>query len=517
MDRFDEIWKNRFNDSKLPAEEWNSPDDDMAWDEIAAGIAPKKDKRKYLFLWWGLSAVAIMIAFALLLVKDNASSTEPKQEKPTEQMQLSMVGNTTARRIDSNTNTTIIKETFKNKAINQAVEDAFPKQITQLQSNRERVKELAPTKSSLATILPQTTKKIRTKNMPSFNDKKESMNNKVRATIKKTTSSSSLANVNATDLVKSQEVLATTNRELTSMKLDRISSLALTTVSYEEEVPPTLKEAFNFPELLVTSNKSNPFQLAFSAGMIYWKHRISDQYTSDLAAFDFNYTDNYAWQANVQLSYALNSYLSAFTGIQYEQVRSASGHNSNLKYDVLNEQDASNAYTQNLATPYGLSEANFRLNRQRAVNGDEIDLLVDFESRHLIHNWSMPIGLQVFPLGENSKWKPYTSVAFGVNYLAKITNTIHQIGSSHDAIQYENSGSESFAQPDIQNWHFDLRLGLGLSYEIFPSLSVGMNYDWSRGLNPIYQLENASSEQQNYETRIDRHHLSLRIIKTLGN
>ena len=90
------------------------------------------------------------------------------------------------------------------------------------------------------------------------------------------------------------------------------------------------------------------------------------------------------------------------------------------------------------------------------------------------------------------------------------SNKIQSIETHHDAIQYDDSGSSTFVSPNLEKWHFDYRLGLGLKYELQRNLHLQINYDCIRGLNPIYKFEN-------YETRIDRHQISLGVTKSFTN
>jgi opacity protein-like surface antigen len=112
----------------------------------------------------------------------------------------------------------------------------------------------------------------------------------------------------------------------------------------------------------------------------------------------------------------------------------------------------------------------------------------------------------VYPIGRKQLFTPAVTLGFGFNYLSSIANSVNYIETNHDAIQYDAEGSV-FAQPSINNWHYDIRLGLGFQYRLNTYLQVQLSYDWTRGLNPIFQ-------QEAYETRIDRHHLSVGLIKS---
>jgi opacity protein-like surface antigen len=259
------------------------------------------------------------------------------------------------------------------------------------------------------------------------------------------------------------------------------------------------------------SRKVNRFFLGVEAGATLWNHKISKDYTSDLALFDFNYQNSWGWQTSVSLGYNLNQYIGVIANFQYDQIETTSGHNSNLKYSIQEEQGINNplnGYALNLATPYGLSGATFNFNRSQTLATDEVNLVVDFSSRHSIKNFSLPIGTVIYPFGRSKRIIPTLSVGFGLNYLAQITNKIQSIETHHDHIKYDDSGSATFVSPVLEKWHFDYRLGLGLKYKLRKGLHLQIKYDWVKGVSPIFK-------QNIYETRISRHQVSLGLTKSI--
>ena len=251
----------------------------------------------------------------------------------------------------------------------------------------------------------------------------------------------------------------------------------------------------------------------FSTGALLWKHRVSDNYEDLLRPFDFNYQTGLGWQAILDMKIAFNEFFEGVIGFQYEQINTTSGHNSEITYDLDNEADALNplnGYALSLATPYGLSGSTFNLIRNRDIGVNSADLLVDFHSTHVIKNISIPVGLNIFPFGKKNLWVSSVHIGFGTNYLASISNNIQSIDTHHDAIQYDDSGSSTFVSPELEQWHFDYRLGLGATYQFNSKSSLRINYDWSRGINPIYKFDD-------YETRIDRHHISIGLTTRLSS
>ena len=89
------------------------------------------------------------------------------------------------------------------------------------------------------------------------------------------------------------------------------------------------------PEFETTQKRKYTFGVG--TGTTFWQHRISNDYTTDLSPFDFNYKDAWGWQTRLSFNLELNKYFDAFAGVQFEQVTTTSGHNSNLTYSTQEE------------------------------------------------------------------------------------------------------------------------------------------------------------------------------------
>lgn len=467
MDRFDDIWKNRFNDDGTSTNDWNTPDDDLVWGEIVKAIPRKKKRPKWFWLWWCLGILLIGLCTLIIFQKIRAKDQLVNRSTDTSESVVSPVRG-----------------------------EAHSKNSVQapFQTNTDRSDTSPDIKSN-----------SRPSSIQSIIKKKEES----RENIKRPQVIPSGQLTNERKLLVVEDTLSTSQKKTKEIEniqiigpIEAVPTLKPDLLVKTEILPPYIP--LGFPE---TGTREGNVSIFGHIGLVYWQHRISEQYRTDLGPFDFNYSNDFGWQASVGVHIPINEYLTTFGGLQYDQVKSSSGHNSPLKYNVLNEQDASNSYTQNLATPYGAAKANFDLNRKADVSTDEIDLLVDFHSEHLIQNWSVPVGLIVHPLGKERKVNLFASIGFGINYLSGLSNTIDAIDTNHDAIQFGDSGPIEIDETKINKWHYDTRLGMGFTYPIFPSVDFQINYNWTRGLSSIFQ-------QENYNTKIDRHQLSVGIIKS---
>jgi opacity protein-like surface antigen len=480
MDRFDDIWKNRFNEEDFSESDWNTPDESV-WEEILPHVAPEKDKRYLWMAWLGIGIISILMILVLALNKDSLTSVsktasfEALISEPTE---------STNPAIEIQNNAIPNRESSKKKST-QIVNEALA-----INASPEKPNNI----NSSITYLKSETKTVFNSNISTdvISTEIEPVRNG-RLTL---SNSIKLENVILKDGMK-DKIFEENLISLPSLRMP----LLVDNSAYPIQVSPEFE-----------SEQKRAFSLGLRSGATFWQHRISNDYTSDLSPFEFNYQDSWGWQTSLSLYYELNNYFDVFANFQYEQIKTTSGHNSDLTYSISEEEnpaDPLNGYALNLATPYGLSGATFNFNRGQTLASDEVNLLVDFNSEHLIRNLSLPIGVAIYPFGKKRKFIPSATLGFGVNYLAQISNKIQSIETHHDAIQYDDSGSSTFVSPDLEKWHFDYRLGIGLKYELQRNLYVQINYDWTRGLNPIYKFEN-------YETRIDRHQISLGLAKSLS-
>ena len=66
MDRFDDIWKNRFNEEEFSEGDWNTPDEKV-WEGIVPHVDAKDDRRPFWMILLGIGIVAILLLSILFL------------------------------------------------------------------------------------------------------------------------------------------------------------------------------------------------------------------------------------------------------------------------------------------------------------------------------------------------------------------------------------------------------------------------------------------------------------------
>ena len=477
MDRFDDIWKNRFNEENLEDSDWNTPDDKV-WEGIIPHVVPAKDSRPFWLIWIFLMIISVLLILILIANKKN---------------QISSVS------IDSYSSLVLDSKEFNSRTVDFKVISTPPKKGINQNNLVYTPREKLPINVSPSDpfILNTISTYLKSKTKTFFSNKYLTDETSMDINYTKPEKSISLVPLPTENFILNDK----NENKFTEEYPELISSLDL--FLFLE------KSALILPDS--KSRKVNRFFLGVEAGATLWNHKISKDYTSDLALFDFNYQNSWGWQTSVSLGYNLNQYIGVIANFQYDQIETTSGHNSNLKYSIQEEQGINNplnGYALNLATPYGLSGATFNFNRSQTLATDEVNLVVDFSSRHSIKNFSLPIGTVIYPFGRSKSIIPTLSVGFGLNYLAQITNKIQSIETHHDHIKYDDSGSATFVSPVLEKWHFDYRLGLGLKYKLRKGLHLQIKYDWVKGVSPIFK-------QNIYETRISRHQVSLGLTKSI--
>ena len=478
MDKFDEIWKNRFNDSNLPQDDWNMPDDDRIWQAITPHIQVQSAWKKYLGLWLGLSML-IFGLFALYNWPEYAASNPEN---------LALEKGTS--------NSIILEDQVSPASINNDSTKLVVKEIRGTQQFSEA--------NSVTTHKASLKRKYVGKTSPKHRKELSIGSNK-------------LFNRNLHS-PESWELEAALSASVIRTAFSKPGILKAWNSASKLPKVPLLEAAIlqsNSTETITIASEASEAKKAKSSiaiglnvGVVSWEPKINESYLSELGPAEFYYNSDFGWLANLSVRIPLSEHWNIQTGIQFEQIQSFSGHNSSLNYNTAIEENETNAYFQSLATPYGLAAANFQFNRIQELNTTAVDLLVDIDSRHLIRNWSIPLSIS-YELPTNMKTlQPTFYLGMGVNYLSNISNNIEAVNTHHDSILFDDSGPTDYAETDINRWHYDARVGIGLEYTITPTVHLNFNYNWLKGLSPVYQ-------KNTHETIINRHQLSFGLIKQL--
>ena len=473
MDRFDDIWKNRFNEGENLPEDFGTPDDSV-WKEIEQSIEAKPKRKGWL--WWLVGMGIFIILFAFLSSKAfNKPDIHFSDQSPSQPQLISALNEDFGKKNkERKINTEVVlpsEKTNRTVSINSKTKKERPSQKAdnQFVINEVLVKEFVQTPNISANemALSENVDEV-------FDDEKLTEN---------LTSQSDLPQI---------PTLAILQNELSFLEFR--SSIDLPNFSVAKVIEP-----------IQTNSK---FSVAPVVGGVFWRHRISEQYTSDLSDFEFNYSDEVGWTSGLKLGMSVGQYFEISTGLQFSQIEVASGHNSEIGYDpnLENGNNSNNYDDLVLATPYGLTPASFVLNRNSDVGSDEVPLKVDFFSGHTITNFSAPIEIKFSPYGKKRTWQPYVGIGAGFNYISRIQNQIKNIDTHHSAITFDQS-TQSFSNSEIKKTFYDLRGSAGLGYHFSNKNQLNFNYSYARGLNAVFEL-------QQYSTAIDQHYFTIELKRS---
>lgn len=481
MDRFDEIWKNRFNENDLPVEGWNDPDAQV-WEGIDASL--EKDNRRLGGIWFWVGAGAILLILMSILWLSN-SFFQPNQIsenidiQTNTQLALSNTKEDNAQPLSLDQTPVAFNSTKKSPDLKTP---ALISKTTIAKPSQNPILEAFSSATNVENQLSERSTQYNDSHRPFLGDKAQK--------------GSFLAS-------EIKEVVAITSfhESEKKVKLDLLTQLPILQNPLSSSEAPQL-QLTDIQPVTKPIGSSKRFVIEATAGAIYWFHRTSDNYTDDLSAYEFYGSNEIGWQAGINLGWDINNYLELSAGAQFEKVEVLSGHNGDLTYSPTAETNGQqNTYNLSLATPYGFSAAQFVLNRSTDVGNDDVNLKVDFHSAHAIENVRMPVDLKIHPFGKSRTFAPFVQVGGGFNYLTKVSNQISEIETHHSAIQFNDSGL-AFAKPDINKSFFDVSLGGGVSYQINATTGFNLTYQFARGLRPVFEM-------QDYETAIDRQRLTV--------
>ena len=512
MDRFDEIWRNRFQQDEIEPAPWNTPGNNV-WNVIQSAVLSERNrKRRPLFFFLLFAGLALASTFAYLSLQSDPPADpawsdqmpllldEGQKEATDQSLSAEILPEKNATAKATSAETADIQGTSQNfyeAEITSHPEEANPVQSednrrelmssprTTFKSELHRVPELVGSLNefhSISTLLLDGTglKNLRESNHFGADKNKGSL-----------ISVDAFASHSATSLLQPLDLGFVSNRDFLSIP----ESKAL-----KEIAQPTLPDA-----------QENSLRGGLRTGAAIWSTSVNSAYREDLAGFDFDFSRrDIGWFVGLELIYSIHPKFDVSAGLFFESISGSSSHNTPLEYGIPTEdqENQSHNYTVLLATPFGFAEADFQLIRKSEVDGETIELLADFESEHKVENFSFPMTLSYFPLGRNNKLTPVLSAGVGINRLSVVQNSLKRVDPGHAAFDFKSIKSSTNLTNELAQTHFDLRLGLGLRAELDKHWSAEISYSYIHGMSRIF-------ESPPYHNKINRSWLSLGIQRKL--
>jgi len=504
MDRFDEIWRNRFQQEEIEPSLWNTPGENV-WKAVEKGVLMEKRRRRKPFFFLLLGALALgagllymglqngEIAEKTGLEAENGVTTSLQSEAFEAESSFELTPEETEGTLDDKAFETGELMTPKTSDAgepstpNGEMEGAIPTSESTTTTAEEVASEID---GQPAAISEEQTAGLR--DQPPLYRENTSMQSIGESLISADggfLSKNIVAGI--TPGISTPEKLLP--RELRPFSLSEIDNL-------QESIHQRI-----LSEREIQTEDLKSFGAGLRTGLAVWSTSVNSTYREDLAAFDFDFSKrDLGWFAGLELSYKLNSKLDFSAGFIYERATGSSRHNSSLKYGVSTEDQESHShdYSELVATPFGFASADFSLIRNSEVEGDEIELLADFESEHTIENYSFPLTLRYFPLERTGNFSPFITAGVGINRLSVVQNTLKKVDPGHTAFDFKPLESNTNLTTELQQTHIDARLSLGLNAKLGGNWSANLSIEYIRGMSKIF-------ESGPYYSRINRGWISI--------
>lgn len=525
---------------ETPALDWCSPSDQV-WTAVSKEVFPPKDRRVFAWWWVGLGLVLIgaimfiyFVAAGSVLTSDIQSSANANKQQILSSSASSLEKNNIAH--ETTSNGTILElgdSQIEVGSKDQAGEEDETLNDETLAASTSN----APTNLATARTLSQ--KMV----SPSYEDnargnllKSESTSNANANTksvlpaenelpIGRTETSEAINKEKfaGTLLGSVQPIAGNDQKDMSSIeafskrastglenalvessgdKIVALSKLGAGILNAENEV-----ELKPFVEKPIELLNSSAYSWRISSGAFEWNHNISDAFTNDLSAFDFNYLDSYGVFIRLDLQRSVSPLFAFAIGVELDRVKIESGHNSLLDYLLDDEVGGlkENDYKLDLATPYGLMPASFKFFRDDALASDA-NLLVDFNNEHLIYNLRSPITFTLTPFRRMKKWQLGLDAGLGFNYIAQLSNRAQSIVTNHSQIHLQDS-SVTLSDQNIKRFHLDVFGAAFVERRFNDRWALRMYYEHNWGQSKLFELGA-------YHTKIDRRYFGIGLSKT---
>ncbi|TVR87782.1 MAG: hypothetical protein EA411_06520 [Saprospirales bacterium] len=504
MDRFDEIWRNRFQQDEIEPAPWNTPGENV-WKAIEKGVLLEKRRKRKPFIFLLLGALALGATLLYMGLQNGEiaeltglgseigvkTSLQSEQSEAESSYEISPAESksTSADKADGTVELMTPQTSVAGVpgTSNVELESTFPASeslTTTAEEVASGIDDKPPVLSEQQPVHLRDQSPLYREGT-GFESFEESFFSGDGGFLSK-----NIAEVSTTGISATEKLLP---RELSLFSLSDIDNLQENIHLRFSDNTETLADDLKF------------FGSGLRSGLAVWATSVNSTYREDLVAFDFDYSRrDMGWFAGLEIFYSLNSKLDFSAGFVYERATGSSHHNSSLKYGVSSEdpQSHSHNYSELVATPFGFASAEFSLIRNSEVEGDEIDLLADFESEHTIENYSFPLTLRYFPLERGGNFTPFITAGVGINRLSVVQNTLKKVDPGHEAFDFKPLESNTNLTTELQQTHIDARLSLGLNANIGENWSANLSIEYIRGMSKIF-------ESGPYYSRINRGWVSI--------
>lgn len=497
MDKFDDIWKNNFHSEQQP-HYWNTPDPSV-WESVRTKLTHQKVKYRILF-WW-IWAINVSFLVGLSILSMPAFVNEVEQLTALDNLQqIKEYHQAMDRSLVDSSN--VEPTPYLNIGKFQNSGYIFSERISPSNlDHKATVGFHSPLQDSISNV---NTSVIPPKNgneshfSNTFDDVHDlSYLQDWRNSTKDTTDDLLLNNP-----IKFDESVFD-RKNLISPRLDKPLPKVL---SKSPEIPVFSSHRYygldqysmlGHHRALVPENTDIPksirampilWKFEFSAGLFGLAHHISHNMRQDLEPFDFNYKSKTGKNIFVGISRYLGDFWDMSFGIDLSWIRTLSGHNGILTYrlEEESEDNHSNEYNIQLATPYGLAPGKFVIGRSSDISEDVLTMPVDFFSQHRLVNLRLNQSVSYFPVGRSMRWAPFIQLSLGVNRLLMVTSELYQIECSNSQFYFADPIAPVDLTNNIRSVYLTGGIGSGFIYRMERG-SLIINMYLNKTVSPLYQ------------------------------
>jgi len=166
------------------------------------------------------------------------------------------------------------------------------------------------------------------------------------------------------------------------------------------------------------------------SGFNSWDYSLNNNYKRLLKPADFTFTKGKGYFVAVQAQKSLNKKFSLIGNFGFETVYSKSGHNSEINYDPLNENNETiSTFDLKMASTMGFIDANIEILRQSDVSIDATTVTIDLNNKHKISSVDLSAYLSAKLLTVNN-FSASTSLGIGIAQIVKVKNELASFTTS---------------------------------------------------------------------------------------
>ncbi len=502
MDKFDDIWRNKFQQEDPQPDQWNTPSD-KAWESIAAGIRIADRRKKILpilllFLLFGFLGLMFIVGLKTGIFSPENNKILSDKENQADQIYTSQNEGLIVLQDFSDTHLPESKKQEKalpssnnNQLYSESstitdASDIIDEEYQHPDGNFKKSKEL-PFKNQQ---FPESERIINDLNnnldekKSGFDQRDGMFHNDLKVENKFDVENIS-GKENGFPLFINEKILPTR----------------------ESKVPTNPISLYPKNELLLTAKnkpsavKSNYWSAGFYVSPFLWQQNLSQSYTELLEPFEFNYSKiSFGIRMGVDVNRKLNESFELYLQPGYSIISGTSGHNSTLVYSISEEtqDNHSNSYNIDMATPFGFAAADFQLIRKDEIATQEVELNPVFESDFSIHAISIPIGLRYYPL-KSCSFNPYINTGLTFNQILTTENKLTEVRPNHNAFDSKTIKGRKNISNNLRKSNLNINLGIGSSFYLRDHIKLNINYQYAYAVGSINISEINSNRTQSHE------------------